>query len=304
MLLAMGLTVAQAQDTVTLDDLLQSGEQWLRDNLDPEVLRQIEQHIDFDQAQSIAVNLQRRFQGDYVIDLASLRESARALVPILDRSDETRPYAIWLRTRLDYFDVAEELRLSIPAPKPVPGKPAPKVPNPDAAAERKAWRRQMEKRPPPRGADVYVHRLKPVFAAQGAPRELVWVAEVESGFDPRARSPVGAVGLFQLMPATAQRFDLALKPRDERLDPKRSAQAAAKYLRILHGRFKDWRLALAAYNAGEGRVGRLLESRKTTSYDRISTRLPAETQMYVPKVEAVLQRREGISLTDLKLPAS
>lgn len=294
---------ARAQETVTLDDILEGSQQWLKDNLDPQVLRQIDQNIDTDRARSLLRDLQSRLQGDYVVDIARLRQTARALVPILESTDETRPYAIWLNTRLDYFDVAQELRLSIPTPKPQPGKPPPPTPNPDAARERSVWRRQMEKRPPPRGADVYVRRLKPVFGIKRVPGELVWLAEVESGFDPRARSPAGAVGLFQLMPATAQRFGLALKPRDERLDADRNAQAAAEYLRLLHGRFKDWRLALAAYNAGEGRVGKLLESQKAASYDRIATRLPAETQMYVPKIDAVLQRREGVTLADLKSPA-
>ena len=100
--------------------------------------------------------------------------------------------------------------------------------------------------------------LKPVFADEQAPSELVWIAEVESSFDPQARSPAGAAGLFQLMPATARRFGLKTWPLDQRLNPEKSARAAAKYLDYLHGRFKDWRLALAAYNAGEGTVQKLL----------------------------------------------
>src|SRR5213078_1255012 len=108
---------------------------------------------------------------------------------------------------------------------------------------------------------------------------------------PRARSPAGAAGLFQLMPATARRYGLkTVWPRDERLQPEPSARAAAQYLQYLHLRFKDWRLALAAYNAGEGTVQELLTSQKTVSYDAIAARLPAETQMYVPKIEATLFR--------------
>jgi membrane-bound lytic murein transglycosylase D len=124
-----------------------------------------------------------------------------------------------------------------------------------------------------------------------------------SSFDPRVRSPAGAAGLFQLMPATARRYRLKTTwPRDQRLQPEPSARAAAQYLNYLHGRFKDWRLALAAYNAGEGTVQDLLTRQKAHSYDAIASRLPAETQMYVPKVEATLLRREGLTLAKLHLP--
>ena len=134
------------------------------------------------------------------------------------------------------------------------------------------------------------------------PPEQVWIAEVESSFDPRVRSPAGAAGLFQLMPATAQRYGLHTAwPWDQRLAPEPSARAAAHYLRDLHGEFKDWRLALAAYNAGEGTVQTLLQRRKVHSFDAIATGLPAETQMYVPRVEATLLRREGLKLAALPL---
>jgi membrane-bound lytic murein transglycosylase D len=107
--------------------------------------------------------------------------------------------------------------------------------------------------------------------------------------------------LFQLMPDTAKRFGLRTAwPWDQRLNPEPSARAAAEYLRYLHDRFRDWRLALAAYNAGEGKVQELLNKYKTHSYETIASRLPAETQLYVPKVEAALLRREGLRLAQLR----
>jgi membrane-bound lytic murein transglycosylase D len=109
----------------------------------------------------------------------------------------------------------------------------------------------------------------------------------------------GAAGLFQLMPATAKRYGLRTFPFDQRLQPEPSAQAASKYLHYLYEHYKDWRLALAAYNAGEGTVDRLLKKKKQRTFDAIATDLPAETQMYVPKVEATLLRREGLKLGDL-----
>ena len=105
--------------------------------------------------------------------------------------------------------------------------------------------------------------------------------------------------MFQMMPGTAKRFNLSSRPTDERFDPDKNARAAARYLRLLHNRFGDWRLALAAYNCGEQRVENLLKGSKIRSYDAIAARLPAETQMYVPKFEAVLLKREGKAITDL-----
>jgi membrane-bound lytic murein transglycosylase D len=132
---------------------------------------------------------------------------------------------------------------------------------------------------------------------------LVWIAEVESSFDPRARSPAGAAGLFQLMPATAKRYGLRTWPLDHRLRPDDSARAAAKYLDYLHAHFRDWRLALAAYNAGEGTVEKLLQKHKARTFDEIAKHLPAETQMFVPRVEATLARREGLKLSQLRTHA-
>jgi membrane-bound lytic murein transglycosylase D len=106
------------------------------------------------------------------------------------------------------------------------------------------------------------------------------------------------------MPATAQRYGLKTTwPLDQRVRPEPCARAAAQYLQYLHDHFKDWRLALAAYNSGEGTVQALLTRRKARAYDEIATYLPAETQMYVPKVEATLLRREGMSLSQLQVPA-
>ena len=101
------------------------------------------------------------------------------------------------------------------------------------------------------------------------------------------------------MPHTARSLSLSLQPEDERLQTGKSARAAARHLRHLHGRFGDWRLALAAYNAGETRVDELLRKYKARTFDAIADRLPAETQLYVPKVEATLRKREGLALNEL-----
>jgi membrane-bound lytic murein transglycosylase D len=286
---------------MTLEDLLDSGREWAEENLDPDVVASFEE-LDEAEAQRWLGEFQRRFAGEYVFDLAPLRNTATALLPALERLEVTRDQAAWLRARLDYLEVAEEFRVRIPQPEPAPGQPPAPRPNPTPVQEREVWRKRLSQRPVPAGGAAQVERLKPVFAAEKLPPELAWLAEVESGFNPRARSPVGAVGLYQLMPATARSLGLAVAPVDERLDPAKNAAAAARYLRQLHGRFKDWPLALAAYNCGEGRLQAALTKHRVRTFDEVAVRLPAETQMYVPKLDAVLARREQTSLAKLPPP--
>jgi membrane-bound lytic murein transglycosylase D len=289
--------ISSAQEPAfNLDELAPLAEQWARENLDQDFLKALG-GIDEQRTHSLFNELTRRLQNDSVYDLGALRDTASTLLPVLERIDETRPYASWLKTHLDYLIVADDWRTAQPLPKP-----GTTPPNPSADTQREAWQKQIAKRPMPVRAQTYVPRLKPVFLAQGVPAPLVWLAEIESSFDPNARSPAGAVGMFQLMPATARSLGLSLSPRDERLDPDKSARAAAKYLRHLYGRFGEWRLALAAYNAGETRVNNLLTRHNTRNYSVIALRLPAETQMYVPKIEATLRKREALALTTLRLP--
>ena len=114
---------------------------------------------------------------------------------------------------------------------------------------------------------------------------------------------LAALLLLSTVPATAQRYGLRTWPLDQRLSPEPCAGVAAQYLKTLHGRYNDWRLALAAYNSGEGTVDKLLKRHKATNYDQIAKYLPAETQLYVPRIEATLLRREGVKLADLQTPA-
>jgi membrane-bound lytic murein transglycosylase D len=236
------------------------------------------------------------------VDLAALRQTAQTVLPLLESREETRPYAAWLRAQMDYLDVADEIRLTIPPPKIETNQPPQPAPNPPPQKERELWVKKVSVVPWPALAKEYVPELKPIFTAQKVPPALVWVAEVESSFDRRALSPAGAAGLFQLMPATAKRFGLSLWPRDQRYQPEPSATASARYLKYLYDRFKDWRLALAAYNAGEGTVQKLLDRHKTGGYDAIAEHLPAVTQMYVPRIEAILLQREGANLEQLSAP--
>jgi membrane-bound lytic murein transglycosylase D len=301
-LLLSAIMLPAQDDTITLDDLVESANQWAKENLDDHVLRAL-QDVDREKVKQFFHDFQKRLQGQYVVDLAPLRETARSIVPLLEGYEETEPYGAWLKAQLDYLDVADQFRLIIPPPKAEPGQPPKPVPNPAPKMEREIWVKKLATRPRPDAANPYVSRLKPIFAEQGVPPELAWIAEVESSFDPRACSPVGAKGLYQLMPATAKRYGLRTWPLDQRLRADDSARAAAKYLGYLHAHFKDWRLALAAYNAGEGTVDKLLQRHKARTYDEIAAYLPAETQMYVPRVEATLARREGLKLSQLRVHA-
>ncbi|MBI2438380.1 MAG: lytic transglycosylase domain-containing protein, partial [Lentisphaerae bacterium] len=119
-----------------------------------------------------------------------------------------------------------------------------------------------------------IPRLKAIFEQEGVPQQWVWIAEVESGFDPQAESPAGAVGLFQLMPATAKRFGLRLTPLDDRLAPEKSANAAAQYLKYLRQEFGCWPLALAAYNAGEGRLKGIMNEFGVRTFEEVERFLP------------------------------
>jgi len=239
-------------------------------------------------------SLEAALQSYELIDLAWLKPEALAALSMLRSFPAAEPYADWLTQRIDYLDMAAEVSL------PEPAVVAP--PKPAAVSQTSTWERKMASRPAPARAAALVPGLKTIFVSEGVPPELVWLAEVESSFNPEARSPVGALGLFQFMPASAERFGMRLSPRDERLDPDKSARAAARYLRFLHGRFGSWPLALAAYNAGEGRVGRTLRAQQASTFDEIADALPNETRMYVPKVAATVALREGVSLESLPPP--
>src|SRR5207237_2218773 len=139
---------------------------------------------------------EKQFHGEYIVNLAPLKETAKRIIPILEQYEETLPYAIWLKSQLDYLEVSDQIRLTIPAPKPPPGQPPKPAPNPAPQVIREIWIKKIGERPWPKNANVYVAALKPIFAAEGIPSELVWIAEAESTFDPRAPSPVGALGMF------------------------------------------------------------------------------------------------------------
>jgi membrane-bound lytic murein transglycosylase D len=131
----------------------------------------------------------------------------------------------------------------------------------------------------------YREIILPVLRQEGLPEDLLFLAMIESGFNPRAYSRARAVGLWQFMSATGKTEGLTIDHWvDERRDPVRSTKAAATHLRGLYKRFGDWRLAAAAYNSGTGRVQRAIN--KAGSRDFWELDLPRETRNYVPLLMA------------------
>ena len=136
----------------------------------------------------------------------------------------------------------------------------------------------------------YLFHIVEELERRNMPTELALLPFIESAFNPQAVSSAKAAGMWQFMPATGKYFDLKQNAfKDDRRDVLASTRAALDYLQKLHGMFGDWHLALAAYNWGEGSVGRAIARNKKaglgTGY--LDLNMPAETRMYVPKLQAV-----------------
>jgi membrane-bound lytic murein transglycosylase D len=136
------------------------------------------------------------------------------------------------------------------------------------------------------------------------PQELKYLAVVESALIPTAKSPVGAVGLWQFMPPTAG--DLRLKRDewvDERMHPEKATEAACKHLRYLYGVFHDWELVLAAYNWGAGNMQRVIRKTGKRNFWELYPHLPAETRNYVPTFTAIMYAMKYADAHSLNDPA-
>jgi membrane-bound lytic murein transglycosylase D len=156
----------------------------------------------------------------------------------------------------------------------------------------------------------YLPGIRRVFAEEGIPQDLAYVALVESAFKTSAYSRARAKGVFQFISATGKRYGLKVDWWvDERSDPEKATRAAARYLKDLHVLFGDWNLALAGYNAGEGKVLRgMSRYRKSDFWELRKTRaLRRETKNYVPLIHAAIvlakaPERYGFVVTPDALP--
>lgn len=140
-------------------------------------------------------------------------------------------------------------------------------------------------------AGLYLPYFKAIFKKFGIPEDLAYLALMESGCSPFAVSKAGAVGFWQFIRGTARRYGLTINYWvDERKDFIKATYAAARYLKDLYELFGDWRAAVASYNAGEGRLLRLMKIRNFANYWQIMTSglLPYETAAYLPQWMAIV----------------
>ena len=139
-------------------------------------------------------------------------------------------------------------------------------------------------------AGRYAPMIRQQLRKAGLPQDLLYVAMVESGFDPAVRSPAGAVGMWQFTAATAKDYGLEVNRWvDERMSPERSTEAAVRFFADLHRRLGSWPLALAAYNMGYGALTRAIRKYNTNDLwvlAQLEAGLPYETVSYVAKVTA------------------
>ena len=135
----------------------------------------------------------------------------------------------------------------------------------------------------------YLAMMKEILKAKNIPEDIAFLSLIESGFNPSAYSVARAVGPWQFIASTAKRYGLTIDWwRDERRDPVKSTKAAANYLRDLYEMFGSWNLAMAAYNAGEGKILRAVNRTRSDDYwGLLNTQyIKRETKEYVPKFMA------------------
>ena len=157
----------------------------------------------------------------------------------------------------------------------------------------------------------YLPMMRQILKDKGVPQDLIYMVFIESGFNVNARSHANAVGAWQFIRSTGKNYNLKIDGWiDERRDPVKATVAAATFLKKLYGDFNNWHLAMAGYNAGEGKVGRAIKKTGTRDYWKIikhKKALRPETRDYVPKILAAaiiakMPKEFGFEDIDYELP--
>jgi membrane-bound lytic murein transglycosylase D len=141
-----------------------------------------------------------------------------------------------------------------------------------------------------RRAGRYRPLIQRILDEEGVPQELIYLAQIESGFLPRARSNKKAVGMWQFVQFRGREYGLNQSPTtDDRMDPEQATRAAARHLRDLYASFGDWYLAMAAYNCGPGCVDRAVQRTGFADFWELRNHkvLPKDTDNYVPVILAI-----------------
>jgi len=159
-------------------------------------------------------------------------------------------------------------------------------------------------------SEQHLPMVREVFTRYGLPQDLVLLPFAESGYNVKAYSWAGAGGLWQFMPYTGRKYGLRVDWWiDERRDPYLATDAAARYLKYLHELFGDWYLALAGYNAGEGKIKRAIDALEVDNFFDLAAknrrlvykaRLRRETLQYVPKFIAISRIFQNLEALDFE----
>ncbi|MDT5122711.1 MAG: rane-bound lytic murein transglycosylase [Acidobacteriota bacterium] len=140
-----------------------------------------------------------------------------------------------------------------------------------------------------RRSGQFMQMARKVFREEGVPEDIAWLAQVESGWRPKAMSPAAASGLWQFIPGTGQTYGLRQTAWiDERNGFEKATRASARYLKDLYNHFGDWQLAMAAYNTGQGNIDRGIARAGSKSYWKIFPYIAQETRNYVPSILATM----------------
>lgn len=163
-------------------------------------------------------------------------------------------------------------------------------------------------------AELYLPYAMKILKERGLPEDLAYLPFIESGFNPEAISRAGALGCWQFMPRTGKLFGLEADWwLDERRDPYKATQAACDYLTMLYGMFNDWTLAVAAYNAGEARILKIVKETNANNFFDIlamnddlpdKLRLKEETLKYVPRFIAmgkIIRKHEALGYGPMQM---